>query len=146
MKRLNEDEEIKIEGQYIALADFEVEYTPEQKEIRSQLEKEMKAAGMQPPFIDQIIEKGTMRAEIFYQMFGRELYQLNQSLAFHMDVFKEAEQKIIDYLEENETISLGEARDLLDTSRKYIMPFLEHLDDIGVTIRQEDVRILKNRK
>ena len=146
LKRLNEDEEIKIEGQYIALADFEVEYTPEQKEIRSQLEKEMKAAGMQPPFIDQIIEKGTMRAEIFYQMFGRELYQLNQSLAFHMDVFKEAEQKIVDYLEENETISLGEARDLLDTSRKYIMPFLEHLDDIGVTARQEDVRILKNRK
>lgn len=146
LKRLNEDEEIKIEGQYIALADFEVKYTPEQKEIRSRLENEIKAAGMQPPFIDQIIEKGTLEAEIFYQMTGKELYQLNQSLVFHRDIFEEAKQKIIDYIEENETISLGEARDLLDTSRKYIMPFLEHLDDTGVTARQDDVRILKNRK
>ena len=79
-------------------------------------------------------------------MTGKELYQLNQSLVFHRDIFEEAKQKIIDYIEENETISLGEARDLLDTSRKYIMPFLEHLDDTGVTARQDDVRILKNRK
>ncbi|MDO5456979.1 MAG: selenocysteine-specific translation elongation factor [Atopococcus tabaci] len=146
LKRLTEDEEIKVEGQYIALADFEVKYTPEQKKIHSRLENEIKAAGMQPPFIDQIIEKGTLEAEIFYQMTGKELYQLNQSLVFHRDVFEEAKQKIIDYIEENDTISLGEARDLLDTSRKYIMPFLEHLDDIGITARQDDVRILKNRK
>ena len=38
---------------------------------------------------------------------------------------------------------MAEARDLFNTSRKYILPLMEHLDAIGVTVRDGDFRRLK---
>jgi selenocysteine-specific elongation factor len=37
-------------------------------------------------------------------------------------------------------------RDLLGTSRKYLIPILEHLDDIGVTRREGNQRTLREPK
>lgn len=42
-------------------------------------------------------------------------------------------------------ISLGEVRDLFNTSRKYAQALLEHLDAIGVTVRAGDFRTLKQK-
>ena len=41
------------------------------------------------------------------------------------------------------TLTAAEARDHFNTSRRYILAFLEHLDAIGVTQRDGDVRRLK---
>ena len=40
-------------------------------------------------------------------------------------------------------ITLAEVRDLFSTTRKYAQAFLEHLDSIGITIRDGDARKLK---
>jgi selenocysteine-specific elongation factor len=39
---------------------------------------------------------------------------------------------------------VAQVRDLLDTSRKYAIALLEHLDDIGVTRRVGDERVLRH--
>ncbi|MBC7344886.1 MAG: SelB C-terminal domain-containing protein, partial [Clostridia bacterium] len=39
-------------------------------------------------------------------------------------------------------ISLAEVRDILGTSRKYALPFLEYLDQTKVTRRVGDKRVL----
>ena len=36
-------------------------------------------------------------------------------------------------------------RDLVGTSRKYVIPLLEHLDDLGVTQRVENKRVLRKK-
>ena len=36
-------------------------------------------------------------------------------------------------------------RDLVGTSRKYVIPLLDHLDDLGVTQRVENKRILRKK-
>ena len=46
---------------------------------------------------------------------------------------------------QNGKITLAEVRDLFSTSRKYAQAFLEHLDAIGVTIRDGDFRRLKKK-
>lgn len=145
MKTLIDQGQLQTSGHYLSLSGFEVQLTPQQQEIRKRLEDQMKEAAMQPPFIDQVVDKGTEEEEVFNQMIGQEFYQLTASLVLHRQVFEEAKDKVIQHLEDHDTISLGEARDLLDTSRKYIMPFLEHLDDLGVTVRQDDVRILRRK-
>ena len=40
-------------------------------------------------------------------------------------------------------ITLAEVRDMLNTTRKYVQALLEHLDAIGVTIRDGDARKLR---
>jgi selenocysteine-specific elongation factor len=37
--------------------------------------------------------------------------------------------------------TVAEARDLLDTTRKFVLPLLAHLDQTGVTRRRDDLRI-----
>jgi len=46
-------------------------------------------------------------------------------------------------LEKNRKITLADVRDLFKTSRKYVQALLEHLDTIGVTIRDGDFRKLR---
>jgi selenocysteine-specific elongation factor len=43
----------------------------------------------------------------------------------------------------NGSITLAEARDLFKTSRKYVQAFLEHLDVTGITVRDGDLRKLR---
>ncbi|MDB5096188.1 MAG: selenocysteine-specific translation elongation factor SelB [Cyanobacteria bacterium RYN_339] len=43
------------------------------------------------------------------------------------------------------TFTASQARELLETNRKYIIPFLEYLDSVGFTRRQGDVRSLMPR-
>jgi selenocysteine-specific elongation factor len=45
-------------------------------------------------------------------------------------------------LENNKAMTVAEIRDLLKTSRKYAVPFCEHLDKIGLTKREGDLRLL----
>ena len=46
-------------------------------------------------------------------------------------------------LQDKGTVSAAEVRDHFNTSRRYVLAFLEHLDDAGVTVREGDVRRLK---
>ena len=47
------------------------------------------------------------------------------------------------HLTNHETITVAEVRDLFDTSRKYALGVLEHLDATGITRRVGDHRVLK---
>jgi len=46
-------------------------------------------------------------------------------------------------LEKQGTLTAAQARDHFNTSRRYALALLEHLDTIGVTVREGDVRRLK---
>jgi selenocysteine-specific elongation factor len=43
-------------------------------------------------------------------------------------------------------VTAAEVRDHFNTSRRYVLALLEHLDATGVTVRDGDVRRLKGRK
>jgi selenocysteine-specific elongation factor len=38
------------------------------------------------------------------------------------------------------SITVAEARDLFNTSRRYVLALMEHLDELGVTVRDGDQR------
>ena len=58
----------------------------------------------------------------------------------------EATQIISSLLNEKpEGVTVAEIRIALNTTRKYVLPILNHLDEIGVTLRRDDVRIAGKR-
>lgn len=61
---------------------------------------------------------------------------------FLRETYDEAVDRLIAYLREHETMTAAEARDLLGTTRKYVLPLLEHLDERRVTRRLGDQRVL----
>jgi len=46
------------------------------------------------------------------------------------------------YINENQSITVAQLRDILDTSRKYAMALIEHFDAIKFTKRIDDKRVL----
>jgi selenocysteine-specific elongation factor len=70
---------------------------------------------------------------------------LSSDVIFRKPDYDLALRKINELLLQRERITLAEVRDLLDTSRKYAQALLEHLDSIGVTMRDGDYRKLKKK-
>ncbi len=62
-------------------------------------------------------------------------------LVFTASAVATARARLRDALAGDATISVGQARALLDSSRKYVVPLLELLDREGFTRRRGDVRI-----
>ena len=88
------------------------------------------------------------KAEVGEEIFNA-LSELNQLVAVSPEVvFRKQDydlmvKKFKETLGTKGQISLAEARDLFDTSRKYVQALLEHLDAIGVTMRAGDYRKLR---
>ena len=69
--------------------------------------------------------------------------RLNQEVIYPADVYEEMEKRVIEYGSANETISLGSVREMFDTSRKYTLAVLEHMDRRQITRRVGDDRLLR---
>ena len=66
-------------------------------------------------------------------------------VVFAADAYERMVAAVVGRLEEKGTITLAEARDLLDTSRRYVQAILEHLDTERITLRRGDERVLGPR-
>lgn len=65
---------------------------------------------------------------------------LHQSLLFHADAIAAAAEALVGAFPGRTAFTTGEARAALGTNRKCIVPLLEHLDSLGITIRTGDLR------
>jgi selenocysteine-specific elongation factor len=74
-----------------------------------------------------------------------ELVLIPGDVLFRKPDYDDAVHRIQETLLRKGTITLAEVRDLLQTSRKYAQALLEHLDTIGLTVRDGDVRRLKRK-
>jgi len=64
------------------------------------------------------------------------------AVLFMRESYEEAIAKLVAYLREHGKMTAAEARDVLATTRKYILPLLEHMDERRITRRIGDERIL----
>ena len=69
--------------------------------------------------------------------------RLKGDLFYHRDVLDDIEQQLRRYLEQHDEITAGAFRDLLNISRKYAIPLLEHFDSQRLTMRIGDKRVLR---
>jgi selenocysteine-specific elongation factor len=58
----------------------------------------------------------------------------------------EIRARLVQTLRAKKRITMAEFRDLVGTSRKYVVPLLEHFDSTGLTIRDGDYRALRNTR
>lgn len=72
-----------------------------------------------------------------------EIVKLKDDILLHRDAIAEAAETARKLCTEKGEVGPSEFRDAMKTSRKYVIPLLEHLDAIGVTVRQGDKRVLK---
>jgi selenocysteine-specific elongation factor len=66
--------------------------------------------------------------------------RINDSLYMSSDAFKEMIARLRSFFSKKTEMTVAEFRDMLGTTRKYALPFLEYLDSNKLTLRVGDVR------
>ncbi len=77
-----------------------------------------------------------------YLLDNKILINIGEGLVLHHKYVKEAELKLIEFLKHNKEIRVSQFRDLLNASRRAVLPLLIYFDSKGITVRQGDVRTL----
>jgi len=146
LQTLEKDGYLKIHPQAVSARDFEPQPNGKQQKIIEQIEGKFKTAGCQPPgwadICKQIKLDEQQANEILQYLLRKEmLIKVADNILFHRQALEEAQSLISAFLKENEEISIGQARDILKTSRKYTLPLLEYLDSKKITRRVGDMRV-----
>ncbi|MDB5330503.1 MAG: selB [Phycisphaerales bacterium] len=74
-----------------------------------------------------------------------EAVEVGDELVLHADHYRSAVEAIRKHLIERGRATVSDLRQVLGTSRRVMVPLLEKLDREGVTARQGDHRVLRNR-
>lgn len=104
------------------------------------------AAGFSPPAGSTLLEHLGVDRELLEAM-AREgqIVRVDENLYFESGVYEEMVRRTVGLIRSKGHLSVGQLRDELRTSRKYVLAFLEHLDAERVTSRRGEVRVLGSR-
>ncbi len=136
---------IKLNSKYVSLFDFKVEISPDIQIMINQIVSEYKTRGFIPPKLTDLETK--FNSKDFYNVHRyleetEILYKVSPEMYLLKEDFSNARNLIVDFLKQNGEISLRDAKEILNSNRKYLVTLLEHLDEIKITIRKKDNRIL----
>ena len=138
LARLTGEEYLVEEGPYLRLPDHQVTLSDEMEAQASAYLKALEGEPYSPPS-DRPVD-----AELLAVLVERgQVVKVNESVVFASSAYREMSEKIVDHLKSQGTITVGEARTMFNTSRKYIRPLLEHLDQQQITRRVGDERVLR---
>ncbi len=73
----------------------------------------------------------------------RQVVKVSDNVVFAASAYKEMLDRIMSRLKSQGKITVAEVRDMLQTSRKYALALMEHLDEQKVTRRVGDERVLR---
>lgn len=137
---------ISIHGSYISIYNFQIIYSKEQQIIRNNIINEYRDGRYIPPKYDELLqnEKNKKDFKMIYDSLldSGELIKLSEECVFLKEYYDEAKDKVLSFIKSNGKISASQARDMLNTSRKYAVALLEYFDNIKLTKRVEDIRVL----
>ena len=131
-------------GGYIRLPDFVPTFTAAQQQQVERLLQKFRESPYTPP--GRADAGAIVGAEVLAALIEQgRLVKLGSSMdavLFLRESYEEAVAKLVAYLRVHGEMTAAEARDVLGTTRKYILPLLEHMDERHITRRMGDIRVL----
>ncbi|MFY9585835.1 MAG: SelB C-terminal domain-containing protein, partial [Actinomycetota bacterium] len=132
---------IAAEETLVRLAEHRVTLSPDQAAARERLMTELDTAGLAPPTLNDIARMHGAPLVTALVDAG-DLVKLSRDLALTRDRYEQTRTQIADAIAAEGPLTTSRIREILGTSRKYVVPLLEHLDAAGFTKRRGDVRVL----
>ena len=137
---------LTLTAEHCALADFSVHLTKRQSAIREELLRTCRAAGILGKKQDALCalfdKKDRMEcARVLESLLSTgELVLLAPELCVEKSVLDAVDARVKAWFETHDTLTLGEFRDALGTSRDHALLVLEYYDRRGILRREGDVR------
>ena len=129
-------------GQMLQLPGFQVRFSPQQQARVDGLLKQFAAAPYATPSVKECM---AATGEDVYTALVEQgiLVSVSAEVVFRASDYQVMLTGVEQAIQRDGSLSAAQFRDMYNTSRKYALAFLEHLDAIGITLREGDVRKLK---
>ena len=136
--KLVEEGVVVDERQSLRLPDHEISLTPKMDQEASEYLDSLRKNPYSPPS-DQKINPELLGVLVDQD----KVVRVGDGVIFDAVVYREMTGRIVQHLKDHGNITVAEARTMFNTSRKYILPLLEHMDQQQITRRTGDERILR---
>jgi selenocysteine-specific elongation factor len=131
-----------VTGNLVAKPEHEIRFDGSQQAKVDAMKRKFEQNPFSPPSVKEC--QADVGEEVINALIELgELVTVSSDVIFRKKDYDEMVEKIHAELQRKGTITLAEVRDMLDTTRKYIQALLEHLDSIGMTMRDGDARKLR---
>ncbi|HEX6035053.1 MAG TPA: SelB C-terminal domain-containing protein, partial [Anaerolineales bacterium] len=128
----------------VAKPEHEIRFAPTQQTMVQAVMRKFEQNPYSPPGLKEL--QAESHEEVLNALIDMgELVPVSPDVIFRKKDYDFMLAKIKEELGQRERITLGEVRDLFNTSRKYAQALLEHLDAMGVTVREGDYRKRKQK-
>lgn len=139
-----EESGLQRKGKALANADHTLTLP---KEIKSQAESiinQLDQSGLQPPNPNDLTTTQQHVQALQFLIRSGQVIELDPKVIISAAARDTAIDHVRTYIQEHGKATASELRQHLDSTRKVVMPLLEYLDEIGITVRNENYRTLKS--
>lgn len=150
LSMLVEDRKIEILGNTIKSSDF-VTQGAFKNPLFDKVEDYYKNSGLQTEDNLSILSKNlgisekALRDIIFSLTKEGYLVKIKEGYYLHKQVVEDMKIKILNHFSKKELLTPQDMRNIFELSRKYIIPLLEYLDTVKITIRLQEGRKLRKQ-
>jgi selenocysteine-specific elongation factor len=126
-------------------------FSEQESRLLEAVEKAFADQLFHPPDVDQVPAQVGLSAEevkraIRLLMEHDRLVRVSEEVIFHKKAIDRAREVLIEYFRTQNRLDSVQFKYLIDTTRKYAIPLLDHMDRIGVTSRVGNTRFPRGSK
>lgn len=135
---------LREENAVLHLPGHTIQFSPAQQGKIDRLMAQFRQAGINSPSPKEC--QDGVGEDVYFALVDLGMLQpVNESVVYAAAEYQKYIRAILDYLRVQGKINAAQVRDLFNTSRKYAIALLEHLDEKKLTRREGDDRVLVNR-
>lgn len=145
---LNHVEEISVEGNLVKLKTATKEKVDEK--LENKIIKDLKNNEFQPPLKDELARNLSIAESKLSDILkliakSGKIIRINDSLYLTAESYTKMIELLKEFFTKKDVMTVSEFRTLLNTTRKYAIAYLEHLDSQKITLRVGEFRKLVKR-
>jgi selenocysteine-specific elongation factor len=145
LRKLVSDNELVENGPLVKKPEHSIRFSAEQERSIARLLKRFEEAPYNPPSTKEC--QAEVGEDVVLALIEMDrLVSVAPDVLFRKEDYQRMILEVRQMIEKQGSITVAEARDHFNTSRKYILAFMEHLDAIELTQREGDLRRLKKAR
>jgi len=137
--------DIVLEKEIVRLATFGVALSQVDETLKAKILGLLEKGGFQPPSKEELLQSLKLdqkHISDILKLLAKEgnLVRISDSMYITSSVYRNMIENLKDFYSKKSEMTVAEFRDILNTTRKYALPFLEYLDSNKITLRVGDIR------
>jgi len=142
---INRIKGVVTERDIARLETFSITIGDDKRALMEQIQNLLNQAGFKPLTKDELSERLSVSATEVSELLRimaseKRLVRINDSIYIPTEHYSLMIKKLKEFFANKKEMTVGEFRDLLNTTRKYALPLLEYLDTNKITLRVGEVR------